>query len=84
MKAVADNIIFKYEEIKQTEGGIALLHSNDAKESSIVCDVIAVGSLVDSVKVGDKIIIPKLMKTVVDAESCLFSTKESQVLAIVE
>ena len=39
---------------------------------------------ISEMQVGDKIVIPKLMRTVVDSDKFLFSTKESQVLAIIE
>lgn len=83
MKAVGANIIFEYFENKKTDGGVLLLHDTAANESSIVGKVISVGSLVKHVKVGDNIVVPKLMRTPIDMEKGLFLTPEHQVLAII-
>ena len=84
MKAVGNNIIFEYFEVHQTESGIFLTKANDADSSGITGKVISVGSGVTSVKVGDTIVIPKLMRTPIDKERGLWSTLESQVLAIID
>lgn len=84
MKAVGNNIIFQYFENKVTEGGLHLLHDVAANESSIVGKVISVGSAVSFVKVGDNIVIPKLMRVPVDLDEGLYVTQEHQVLGIID
>lgn len=84
MKAVGNNILFKYKDDGMTEGGIFLTKGADANATALEVEVISVGSLVQYVKKGDKILIPKLMKTPVDLEEGIYSTLESQVLAILE
>ena len=84
MKAVGNNIIFEYFEVNQTESGILLTKSHDADSSGITGKVVSVGSGVVSVKVGDTIVIPKLMRTPIDKDRGLWSTLESQVLAIID
>lgn len=84
MKAVGSNIIFEYFEVHKTESGFFLTRANDADSSSIIGKVISVGSNVSIVRAGDTIVIPKLMKSPIDVERGLYSTLESQVLAIIE
>lgn len=84
IKPIGMNILFEWSDQQFTQGGIALPsgHSAESNSSSIIATVIGVGGLVKHVKVGDKIVIPKLMKTPVDTDKGLYITTEAQVLAI--
>lgn len=85
MRAVGQSILFHYEESRSTEGGIYIPQGMDVSGStSLLVTVISVGSLVQHVKEGDKVLIPKLMKTPVDMEKGIYSTLEHQVLAIID
>lgn len=84
MKAVGLNIIFEYFETNLTAGGIYTPTSTDANNSSVIGKVVSVGSQVQYVKAGDTIVVPKLMRTPLDADKGLYMTPEHQVLAIID
>ena len=84
MKAIGNSILFHYVDEKITEGGIYLTHGVDANTTTIEATVISVGQDVKYVKSGDKVLIPKLMKTPVDMENGIYTTLEHQVLAILD
>lgn len=84
MKAVGQSILFKYKAETTTESGIYISSGLDANSTSIKGEVISVGGLVQFVKVGDIVLIPKLMKTPVDLDEGIYTTLEHQVLAIID
>lgn len=84
MKAIGNSILFRYVDEKITEGGIYLTHGVDANTTTIEATVLSVGQDVKYIKSGDKVLIPKLMKTPVDMENGNYTTLEHQVLAILD
>lgn len=84
MRAVGNHIIFEYFEVKERASGFVMPEAIDSQSSSIIGKVVSVGSGVHAVKVGDNIIIPKLMRTPIDKDLGLYSTQENQVFAIID
>ena len=84
LKPIGSNILFEWFEQELTEGGILMPTgtSAEAKSTSITALVKGVGSQVKHVKVGDRIVLPKLMKTSVIPEKGLYITSEAQVYAV--
>ena len=85
IKPLGERILIKQTEQEEvTKSGI-VLPGTASKEKPIIGEVLAVGSKVEEVKVGDKVIFEKYSGTAVkDGEESYLILEKDNVLAIVE
>lgn len=85
IKPLGERVLIKQTEQEEvTKSGI-VLPGTASKEKSIIGEVLAVGSKIEEVKVGDKVIFEKYSGTEVkDGEESYLILEKDNVLAIVE
>ena len=85
IKPLGERVLIKQTEQKEvTKSGI-VLPGTASKEKPIIGEVLAVGSKIEEVKVGDKVIFEKYSGTEVkDGEESYLILEKDNVLAIVE
>ena len=84
LKPTADNIVLKQSEaVETTTSGIIL--ATTTKEKPAIYEVVAVGSKVDAVKAGEKVVVSKHTGTDITLDKVDYKfVKQEELLAVVE
>ena len=84
LKPMADNILLKQKEAAETTvSGIIL--ATTTKEKPAIYEVVAVGSKVDAVKAGEKVVVSKHTGTDITLDKVDYKfVKQEELLAVVE
>ena len=84
LKPMADNVLLKQHEAAETTvSGIILATTN--KEKPAIYEVVAIGSKVDAVAAGDKVVVSKHTGTDITLDKVDYKfVKQEELLAVVE